>query len=129
MSESNTNTKADALIRRIEDALQNLVTLRVVTAVTPLRAVAFTADGTPTTDPSMMKQWNLLPTGEAANGMVTEINLIEGDIRNAMSPDFGGEDRKSLREFHLQQVSQSRTIVHDNIQAVLDLARSLRSST
>jgi hypothetical protein len=122
-----TSAKAESLMRRIEDALDKLVTLSVVTAVMPLRTVFLKADGAPTDVMADARRWELWPAGGGAEGMATEINLVAGDIRNTISTGFAGDDRKSLRDFHLQQVTQSRTIVHDNISAVLDLARSLRA--
>lgn len=122
-----TSTKAEGLIHRIEEALDKLVTLSVVTAVMPIRTVFLKADGSPTDVMADARRWELWPTGGAAEGMVTEINLIAGDIRTTISTGFAGDDRKSMRDFHLEQVTQSRTIIHDNIAAVIDLARGLRS--
>ena len=102
------------LLKRIEDALQNLLTLKVVTLVGPLDV---TANG---------ESFEIVPHDPtASDGIATSIRLEQGDITNVMSGN--AFDNKALFEFHAQQVALSRQIVGDNMKAVLDLARSLTS--
>lgn len=102
------------VLQRIENALGNLLTLKIVTIVGP---VSVTDDnGSP----------DLLPVhGSNASGISTTIRLEQGDITNILSEE--AFENKALSDYHGQQVTTSRQIVADNLKALLDLARSMTS--
>lgn len=107
--------KVEALIARVGDALQGLLTLEVQTAVTKM---TIKPDG---------NDWSLEPVTDVnAEGVTTRIRLEQGDIQNALSE--GALQNDKLMEMHTQQVALSRQIVADNIQALVTLANSLASS-
>ena len=105
--------KAESLLARVGNALEQLLTLEIQTVVTPITVSASDNGG-----------WSVTPqTGQATDGITTVIRLEQGDIHNALSP--GAIDNDKLMKLHAEQVALSRQIVADNLKAVVDLARSL----
>ena len=105
--------KAESLLDRIGNALEQLLTLEIQTVLTPVNVAAADNGG-----------WSVTPRlGEAADGIVTIIRLEQGDIHNALST--GAIENAKLMQLHTDQVTLSRQIVADNLKAVVDLARSL----
>ena len=108
-----TQSKAEKLLARLTETLENLVTLNVETVVTTV-SVKVDDKG----------NWYLEPDpGAATNAMKSSIRLDQGDIQNAISA--GALENEKLVSMHEQQVALSRQIVADNIKAVMELARSL----
>lgn len=105
--------KAAALIEEIGNAFENLVRLDIQTAITALEIKPVNNDG-----------WTLAPKLDAGTeGVSTVIDLIQGDIRNAISD--GALQNAQLLALHADQVKVSRDIVAGNLQALMDLAKSL----
>lgn len=103
----------EGLLKKIGNALDELLTLRVQTAITKMD-VSKSANG----------DWELTPNpGESTEGVLTTIRLDQGDIQNALS--VGALDNEKLMSIHTQQVALSRTIVSDNLKALAELAQSL----
>lgn len=109
-------TETKNLVERIRDSLERLVTLEIVTAVGPPR---LDDNGHPEVDFSKDQV------------MVSQINLIAGDITNTMDPTFVDGDYAALRPFHEEQVAKGQEIIRENLQALEELykfARELDSS-
>ena len=53
--------------------------------------------------------------------MVTQINLVEGDIKNTMDREFVVGELKELRPFHETQVLKAQQIFKDNLEALKTL--------
>lgn len=105
---------ARSLLDKIEQALANLVTLKVVTLV---GAVKVTGTGT-------VAEVSIVPDTplEAAS---TEVDLLQGDITNTFSVGFGALANGEMRNFHQSQVEKSQAIVTGNLAEVQKLATAL----
>jgi hypothetical protein len=53
--------------------------------------------------------------------ILTQIDLLEGDITTAMSPDFLEEPYDQLREFHADREKRGQEIIDGNIKALKEL--------
>jgi hypothetical protein len=107
----NGDSALQRIIKKISDAIEELVTLRITTAV---GAVDWTKD----------------QGAQPANckAMESTINLLDGDIKTLIDQAFVTGDFKDLRSFHQDREKQGHEIVQGNIaalKALLDLARSL----
>lgn len=101
-------------IQRVEKALDDLVTLKIVTVVGP---VAVAGAGT---DISVA-----IAPGAATEAACTEINLLNGHIANVFSTGFAALSNGDLRGFHQSQVEKSESIVTGNLAEVQKLAMAL----
>jgi hypothetical protein len=105
---------AREFLSKIEQALVDLVTLKVVTLIGPVTvtgtgtraSVAITGAGTP----------------EAAS---TEVDLLNGDITNTFSAGFSALANGDMRNFHQSQVEKSQSIITGNLAEVQKLAAAL----
>jgi hypothetical protein len=109
---------AKELLKALADGVKELATLRIITAVCPLEirvkgVAGATQDGI---EPKV---------GEVKDGIVTIIDLVQGDVKNFMTDSIRQDDKKSLFDFHASQVTMSRDIIAGNIKALADLARGL----
>lgn len=110
----------DALAAKIDD----LTTLDIETVVT---GVSVTLEKDAQQKPT--GGWTLLPAEDKpALGMRTRINLVDGDIKNLVSPELRTAEYKSLFDFHLEQVTKSHEIVAKNIETMVELAKKLIGS-
>jgi hypothetical protein len=108
-----TQANSKTVLQRIEDALNEVLTLKIKTLVMPLSGNGAAGD-----------DWDVAPVGSSsAEGFITQIRLEQGDITNYMSP--GALDNEAMLAFHNQQVAMSRQIVADNLKALHDLAVSI----
>jgi hypothetical protein len=117
---SDIQTKVDALLEKLGNALEELVTLNVMTMQTSL-TVGKDANGKVILVPKGSSDGTNTPPD--AEGLWTSIRLDQGDIVNMIST--GALGNAPLMELHKEQVKLSQQIVSDNIKALVDLARSL----
>ena len=75
-------------------------------------------------DPTKQTRTKLV---DRPSGFVTSINLLTGDIRNAVSPQYADASGDKLAVFHQQQVELGRSIVSDNLRAIGELAEKVRA--
>ena len=61
-----------------------------------------------------------LATGANAKGLVTKIDMLQGDIAHGRSPGLPAEDEAALKETHLEHVKLGQKIFTDNIRFVAD---------
>jgi hypothetical protein len=105
---------AREFLAKIEQALEDLVTLKVVTLVGP---VAVTGTGT---------EARVTITGAGATEAAsTEVDLLRGDITNTFSTGFSALANGEMRSFHQTQVEQSQSIVTGNFAELQKLATAL----
>lgn len=108
----------DAFIRKLENSLNQLVTLNIVTAV-----------GTAKVDIKSDESGGALTkleVGDAGTKVIwTAINLVQGDITTVVDPEFQGDAGRELREFHKSRESQGLEIMHRNISALKELVSLL----
>lgn len=119
--------EVNVLLDTIAKKLGQLVTLTVTTVVCPLEIVQLDGAGAPVAAGAAAVDWKVAPPpGGAAQAWCTEINLLDGKIRNTLTPQFVTGDLASLGDFHKSQVTQAKDIVHGNIQALIGLAKTIK---
>ena len=104
------------LSSKIMDVLQAVQQLQVVTAVGKVTV-------TDAFDPGGRR----IDIADDQKAMVTAIDLVQGDIVNALDEAFvpGGDD--TLRRFHEKQVEQGNEIVRRNIRLLTELSKDIIS--
>lgn len=108
----------DAFIRKLENCLNQLVTLNIVTAVGAAKVdiKSDEAGGAATK----------IEVGDGSTKVIwTAINLAQGDITTVIDPEFQGESGKELREFHKSRETQGLEIIRGNISALKELVSLL----
>ena len=108
----------DAFIRKLENSLNQLVTLNIVTA-----------GGAAKVDIKSDESGGAATKIEVSDGgtkvIWTSINLVQGDITTVVDPEFQGDAGRELREFHKSRESQGLEIIHRNISALKELVALL----
>lgn len=94
----------DDLMNEIKNALKELITLRILTAVGPIQ---LDSKGNPK-----------VACDNNTKLILTEINLLQGDITTKLSPEFVTGEYQSLRDFHMSRVNEAQDIVQKNIAAI-----------
>jgi hypothetical protein len=103
-------------IMKVEKALEELVTLKIVTAVGEMEVDVNEGRRASVTALSKSKViW-------------TSIDLLQGDILTVIHPDYEGEAGKELREFHKARETQGIAIIKENVAALRDLVKLLAES-
>jgi hypothetical protein len=110
-------SSARDFLQRLEQALNNLVTLKVVTLVGPVNVTGAGTDVTVAIAP-----------GAAPEAASTEVNLLDGDITNTFSTGFSAIASGAMSNFHQSQVEKSQTIVTSNLAEIQKLATALISA-
>lgn len=109
-----TNTPSlESTWAKIVRALDALETLRIETSVSELEIVE--KDGRPV----------LEPKAGAAEGIVTKVQFLRGDIATHVSPGMLAAANATLMEAHTRHVAESREIIRTNIRAIADLVGEL----
>lgn len=109
-------------ISQLADALDEFKTVRVQTVITDLewiRAPSEDKNGSPVT-----KVTGIQPAhGEdgSPKGLVTSIDMLDGDIRLYRSPDLSEAEMSSLEKAHADHVELARKTFNDNIRAIAEL--------
>jgi hypothetical protein len=101
----------EKLLRQLRTALQNAVTLEIVTAV---GAVTTDANGRPTPD---------LKNADVA---LTKVDMLLGDITTVLPEEFVTGRFQSMRDFHKEREKQGHQLVKDNIEALGKLIEKVR---
>ena len=115
MSGSNQET-AQSVLGKLIARLEKLETLRIETTITPMVVDV---------DPEDPNSVILTPAKGPAEGLLTELHFVTGDMRHYQSPKMLGDEHKAVVESHLQRVAESKEIVHQNIRAIVDLLTGL----
>ncbi len=95
-------------LEKIKQALEKLMTLDIRTIV-----------GESITDPHSGK---LMPA-PGAKMLVSQINLVEGDITTAFTEDFLAPPLAEIREFHSAREQQGHEIIQGNIRALQEMVK------
>ncbi|MCX7376030.1 MAG: hypothetical protein NTY94_04760 [Alphaproteobacteria bacterium] len=103
----------DTTWKKIVQKIGDLVELRIETSISELEFK--TVEG----------RQVLQPKAETAEGIVTKVRFLEGDITTHMSPAMLAADKAALMEAHTRHVAESREIIHTNIKAIADLVGEL----
>ena len=113
---NDSNSKLDALIKKIKNALENLITLEIITAV---GQVDFNAENGPDLD-----------FGKDPKVILSKINLLQGDIKTVYDPEFITGNYGELKDFHKTREEMGHQMIKDNLDALMrlfNLAKDLRS--
>jgi hypothetical protein len=96
-----------SFLNKIQAALENSVTLEIITAVGQIK-------GGPEKNAEI--DWTKNPTV-----MLTKINLLQGDIETVFDPAYVTGDYQALRDFHADREKEGYDIVQKNLQALKEL--------
>ena len=99
------------LLNDIQNALENMVTLEIVTAV---GAVTHSKNG-------IDYDWS-----KEAKVILTKFDLLQGDIKTVLHPDFVTGEYQGLRDFHSEREKQGLATVRENIKALKELAELIK---
>jgi hypothetical protein len=108
----------DSIIAKATGYVNDVVNLRVITAVGE-----FSATYNETT-----QKWDVTPGASANSAILTNIDLVQGDIVNLMPQAFSGDGGKAVRDFHSTQVEKAEGIVRANIAALKGMIEVLVSA-
>ncbi len=98
---------AGELMDKIKKALDNLVTLEIITAV---GQVKLGDKVSPEIDYS-----------KNPKVILTKINLIQGDIKTVYDPEFVTGEYQSLKDFHAKREDEGYEIIKTNIETLKSL--------
>lgn len=106
----------DSFLSSIMTKVNNVLTLEIKTIVCELDISVNSNDNTVKVQPK---------PGNEAEGIVTRIKLMEGDIDSVMTKEFAGGQYKSLREFHQLKETQAQEIVRKNFELVQSIVTTI----
>lgn len=105
------NLDLGQLLKKIEDALKNLVTMEIITAVGGVKFKSSSNKGTEENLPDIDPNSN-------PKVILTKIDLLQGDIKTVFNEEFVTGNYQCLREFHADREKQGHEIVTKNIEAI-----------
>lgn len=112
-------------IEKAKDYLNDVVHLRVITAVGEFNAERVPekdSNGQPIKDargnPLYSDKWTIEPTTGNNSAIMTDINLVQGDITNLIAKPLVTDSNTAIRDFHTTQVEKAEGIVRANIAAL-----------
>lgn len=115
-----TKSSFDKLYEKIENAVSDLTTLKVVTAVgdVDVSQTAVDQDG--------KKQITRGETYQNAKAILSTIDLIDGDISTVMDEAFVNDaGYASIRDEHLNRLQDAQDIVDKNIKTLLGMVKTV----
>ena len=115
-----TKSSFDVLYDKIENAVSDLTTLKVITAVGNVD-VSQTA-----VDQNGEKRVVRAETYQNAKAILSTIDLIDGDISTVMDEAFVNDAGfVGLRDDHLLRVQDAQAIVDKNLKTLLDMVKTV----
>ncbi|MBE2221331.1 MAG: hypothetical protein IAF02_07310 [Anaerolineae bacterium] len=115
-----TKSSFDKLYEKIENAVSDLTTLKVITAVGDVD-VSQTA-----VDQNGKKQTTRGETYQNAKAILSTIDLIDGDISTVMDEAFVNDPAyASIRDEHLNRLQNAQDIVDKNIKTLLGMVKTV----
>jgi hypothetical protein len=105
------------LVDKLEGALEELITLEIVTAVGAVQPTTRDADG----------RKKALAIDPGAKILRTRINLLQGNITAEMDPALAADEGKAVREFHAEREKQAVEMVRANVEALKSLVVFIES--
>jgi len=104
------------LVQKIENALDNLVTLEILTAVGQVQFKP--KSGSPE---NAGRNFPDLDYEQNPKVILTKINLLQGDIKTVFNEEFVTGNFQSLRDFHANREKEGYEIVKKNLAALKEL--------
>jgi hypothetical protein len=115
-----TKSSFDELYEKVENAVSDLTTLKVVTAVGDVD-VSQTA-----VDENGVKKTTRTESYQNAKAILSTIDLIDGDISTIMDEAFVNDaGYAGIRDDHLNRVLDAQAIVDKNINTLLGMVRTV----
>lgn len=99
-------------VKKIEAALDNLVTLNVITAVGATQIEVSQVEG---------KEVRNIKVAPDAKVIWTSVDLLQGDITTTIHPDFQGDGGQIVRNIHNDARTQGMEIIKTNVGVLKDL--------
>ena len=109
MTNGNTEPTRDDVLKNLEKALSELITVTVATVITQV-TVTFKGKG-------QLDKVSDLPE-QATDALITNVNLIDGDLTTIIAPSL--KDDEDLRTFHDGLVQKAITVLPDNLKSLAD---------
>ncbi len=106
----------NALVTKIKDSLNNLVTLEIITAVGQVRLKPKSGSSQ---DPE--RSFPDLDYDKNPKVILTKIDLLQGDIKTVFHEEFVTGNYQSLKDFHADREKEGYEIVHKNLAALKEL--------
>jgi hypothetical protein len=99
------------LIARIKDAIGNLVTLEIVTAVGDVKFQPKSAE-------EKDKIVATIDYSKEPKSILTRVDLLQGDIQTVFHEEFVTGNYKELKEFHAAREKEGHKIIKENLAAL-----------
>ena len=110
----------EELHKKIETAVKDLTTLKVVTAVGDV-----TISKTDVTNDGETHQTRT-ENYQNAKAILSTIDLIDGDIMTVMDEVFAKDTAyASIRDYHMERIKSAQEIVDKNVQTLLALVKAV----
>lgn len=110
----------DELYAKIENAVKDLTTLKVVTAVGDVTISQNSVTENGETHQTRAENY------QNAKAILSTIDLIDGDIMTVMDEVFANESAyASIRDEHLERIKSAQEIVDKNVQTLLTLVKTV----
>ncbi len=105
--------KFEELMKKIEEKINDLTTLEIVTAVgeVKFRTADEGSDGIRAA----------INTDKPVKAILTRIDLLDGDIRTVFDEAFVTGEYKALKSFHTEREKQGHDIIEKNLKALQTL--------
>ena len=102
-------------LRKFAEAIEEFRTIKVRTMVSDFEVV---------TRPDASGQERVVDVqfagGNAAKGLITKIDMLQGDITHGRSPGLSAADEAVLNQTHLEHVRLGQKIFTDNVRFVAE---------
>ena len=108
------------ILTMLETALEDLVTLEIVTAVGPVQP-------TPAPDPSGKRARPALDP--AAKLMRTRIDLLRSAVTTEIDPAFATGDFQGLRSFHADREKQASDMFKGHVETIKSILELIKAHT
>lgn len=115
-----TKTSFDQLYEKIEAAVKDLTTLKVITAVGNVDISRKTVKKGDTTEETRVENY------QNAKALLSTIDLIDGDIVTVMDEIFVNDAAYTgLRDEHMARIQEAQGIVKANVQTLLTMVQTV----
>ncbi len=101
----------DKTLEKISDAIEKIITLKVQTCV----------GGNISYDDK-----NKIKINAGDKAIVTEIDLLQGDITTFFNDELLKPEYDKIREYHAEKVEQGYLIIQNNIKALNDILKLIK---
>lgn len=105
-------------ITKLREALENLVTLEIITAVGKVKFPPPNTGNQPHDDHTILPD---IDYEQPSKTILSKINLLQGDIKTVFDSEFVTGEYAALREFHAEREKQGHDIIKENIKAIKEL--------